>query len=100
MFYLYTIFINIVCVSWEGPSLIESSQQICDFYKSVTFEKQRHSVTLYSKFLISVNQGFPNNIQVWGMRFFWGKFFYLVVKIEGGLSLTVRTVLKAKNNIP
>ena len=36
VFYLYTICINIVCVSWEEPSLIESSQQICDFYKIVT----------------------------------------------------------------
>ena len=45
VFFLYTVSISILCVLWEEPSLIESSQQICDFYKSVTFKKQRHNST-------------------------------------------------------
>ena len=32
VFSLYTVSISILCVSWQEPSLIESSQQICDFY--------------------------------------------------------------------
>ena len=39
---IYTIFISILYVSLEGLGLIESYQQIYDFYKPVTFEKQRH----------------------------------------------------------
>ena len=31
--FIYTIFISIVCVSQEEPSLIASNQQINDFYK-------------------------------------------------------------------
>ena len=36
----YTISISILCVSWEEPSLNESDQQICDFYKSKIFESK------------------------------------------------------------
>ena len=52
---IYTISLTILCVSWEEFSLIESNQQIYDFYKSVIFEKQRHFGTLQSKSLISAN---------------------------------------------
>ena len=54
----YTISSGILCVSWEELSLTESNQQIWDFYKRATFEKQRHCGTLYRKFLISVNYSF------------------------------------------
>ena len=30
---IYTIFLSILCVSEEGRSLVESNQQIYDFYK-------------------------------------------------------------------
>ena len=32
-FLIYTIYINVLCVSQEGLSLVESNQQIYDFYK-------------------------------------------------------------------
>ena len=35
-------FLQIVCVSQEEFTLIESNQQIYDFYKRVIFEKQKH----------------------------------------------------------
>ena len=38
----YIISISILCVPMEEPSFIESNQQICDFYKSAEFKKQRH----------------------------------------------------------
>ena len=31
--FIYTICISILCVSQEGVSLVESNQQICDFYR-------------------------------------------------------------------
>ena len=40
VFFLYTIYISILCVSQEELSLIESNQQIYDF--RVISEKQRH----------------------------------------------------------
>ena len=40
VFLIYTISISILCVSWEEPSLNESDQQICDFYKSKIFESK------------------------------------------------------------
>ena len=36
--FTYTIFISILSVPREEFSVIESSQQICDFYKGVIFE--------------------------------------------------------------
>ena len=48
VFCLYPRSICILCVPWEELSLIESSKQICNFYnfyKSVTFKKQRQSGT-------------------------------------------------------
>ena len=44
---IYAVSLSILCVSWEELSHSESNQQICDFYKPVTFEKQRHGATLY-----------------------------------------------------
>ena len=38
LFLIYTLSINILCVSWEELSLTEYNQQLCDFYKSVIFE--------------------------------------------------------------
>ena len=46
LLWLFTLFLNILCVSWEEISLLESNQQICDFHKSVIFEKQRNCGTL------------------------------------------------------
>ena len=60
---IYTISINILCISWEEHSLIESNQQIRDFYKTVAFENQTHCETLYSKIFISANYSF-NIIQI------------------------------------
>ena len=56
--FIYTISISIPCISWEELSLMESNQQIYDFYKWVVFEKQRQFGTLGSKFLISENYSF------------------------------------------
>ena len=39
---IYTIFVNILCVSQEWLSLVKFNQQIYDFYKGVIFGKQRH----------------------------------------------------------
>ena len=39
---IYTISHCFICVSWHELSLIESNQQICDFYRAVIFGKQRH----------------------------------------------------------
>ena len=41
--FIYTIFVSIICVLWEEPSLIASNQQIYDFYKRIIFENKRHS---------------------------------------------------------
>ena len=38
--FIYTIFVSNLCVSQEG--LVESNQQIYDFYKWMIFKKQRH----------------------------------------------------------
>ena len=56
--FIYTVFISIPCVSRKELTFTESIQQICDLYKSVIFEKQRHCGTLYSNFLISANYSF------------------------------------------
>ena len=40
--FIYTISLSIHCVSREGLTLLESNQQICDFYKWVIFKKQSH----------------------------------------------------------
>ena len=56
--FIYTVFISILCVSRKELTFTESIQQICDLYKSVIFEKQRHCGTLYSNFLISANYSF------------------------------------------
>ena len=44
--------------------------------------------------MILANQGFANSIQMWGWVISLGEIFFLVVEIEGGLSLTVWTVFK------
>ena len=40
--FIYTIFISIICVSQEEPSLIAYNQQIYNFYEWIIFEKKRH----------------------------------------------------------
>ena len=60
---VYIISIIILCISWEEPSLIDSNQQIRDFYKIVTFENQINCETLQSKIFISANYSF-NIIQI------------------------------------
>ena len=40
--FIYNVSTSIICVSVEELTLIESNQQICDFYKWVIFKKQRH----------------------------------------------------------
>ena len=37
---IYTIFLSILCVSEEGSSLVESNQQIYDFYKWVILKSK------------------------------------------------------------
>ena len=48
---IYTFFFSIFCVSQEGLNLMESNQQIYDFYKWALFEKQGQCGRLQSKFL-------------------------------------------------
>ena len=62
---IYTISISILCVLWEGPSLIQSNQQICDFYKLVIFKKERHYGTMQSKFLISANEHITGCVNIY-----------------------------------
>ena len=58
---IYTTSISILCLSQEERSLVESNQQMHDFYKGVIFEQQRHCGPLKSKFLcqkaIQLNTG-------------------------------------------
>ena len=50
---IYTISIGILCVLWEGHSLLESNQEIYDFCKWLIFEKQRHFDLCKVNFCIS-----------------------------------------------
>ena len=54
--FIYTISINIVCVSQEEPSLIASSNNRCMTFISEQSLKRNNIVE--SKFLISVNYSF------------------------------------------
>ena len=53
VFCLFTPYLSVIFVSRENLSIAESNEQICDFYKSVTFEKQRRCGTLQNQFLIA-----------------------------------------------
>ena len=46
--FIYTISINISCVSLKELSFLVSIQQISDFYKGEIFGKQRHCETLWT----------------------------------------------------
>ena len=62
--FIYTISIgisvSIICVSKKDVSLIASNQQICDFYKSVIFEKKIN----IGKYILDFSKLFIQFIQI------------------------------------
>ena len=55
VFYLFTPFPSVLFASWEELTLIESNQQIHDFYKGVILKSKD---IVESKFLIPANYPF------------------------------------------
>ena len=69
---------NTYLLSLKEPSLIKSSQHICDFYKPITFKKQRHNVILERKLLILANQDFSkSNSGLTDGKFCWGGILFI-----------------------
>ena len=73
-------FLQVVCVSQEEFTLIESNQQICDFYKTVIFENKD---IVESKFLISANYSF-NAIHIADVNIYLYRCVSLLTKFEKG----------------